>query len=288
MNSLTSRRVGDVLDQLFRQAEVTDAPYVAEFLDGIGAGADPLAELLDAESRDYKAVYHRVADHFLSVSPEFGRLLYMCGRAASATRIVEFGTSFGISTIHLACAVRDNGHIDDPLVGRERPRPEQERGRGLWLANQLCDLVQVRSGPDGFSVSTGWMSFDSNTTSSARGVLAQDKPANEDWKPALVALEQQLRNEIRSTSEPTPTPAAARGPADDATVRRVEQLLAEAERRHSQELAVRFVEFSRDINMQRRADLMKIGQGFDDYNRQLLGQRQLINNAIRVSSTPQQ
>jgi len=147
---------------------------------------------------------------------------------------------------------------------------------GTAIAN-----VQVRSGPDGFSVSTGW------TQPAAVGPVSS-APADEAWKPALVALEQQLRSEIRSTSEPTPTPAVARGPADDATVRRVEQLLAEAERRHSQELAVRFVEFSRDMNMQRRADLMKISQGFDDYNRQLLGQRQLINNAIRVSSTPQQ
>jgi hypothetical protein len=157
---------------------------------------------------------------------------------------------------------------------------------GAAIAN-----VQVRSGPEGFSVSTGWMPVDSNTTSSARGVLVQDKPANEDWKPALVALEQQLRREIRSTSEQAPTRTAARGPADEATVRRVEQLIADAERRQSRELAVRFVELTRDMNMQRRADLMKIGQGFDDYNRQLLGQRQLlnnVNNAIRVSGTPQQ
>jgi hypothetical protein len=146
---------------------------------------------------------------------------------------------------------------------------------GTAIAN-----LQVRSGPDGFSVSTGWIQ-------PAAISPAASAPADEAWKPALVALEQQLRNEIRAT-EQAPTPVAARGPVDDATVRRVEQLLADAERRHSQELAVRFVEFSRDINMQRRADLMKIGQGFDDYNRQLLGQRQLINNAIRVSSTPQQ
>ncbi|MET0453421.1 MAG: class I SAM-dependent methyltransferase [Mycobacterium sp.] len=144
MNSLTSRRVGDVLDQLFRQAEVTDAPYVAEFLDGIGAGADPLAELLDAESRDYKAVYHRVADHFLSVSPEFGRLLYMCGRAASATRIVEFGTSFGISTIHLACAVRDNG--GGTVIGTELEPTKAARAREHLAAAGLADFVDIRVG----------------------------------------------------------------------------------------------------------------------------------------------
>lgn len=43
------------------------------------------------------------------------------------------------------CEVRDLGRIDDPLAGRVAPPGEQEGGRGLWLANQLCDLVQVRS-----------------------------------------------------------------------------------------------------------------------------------------------
>ena len=48
--------------------------------------------------------------------------------------------------------MRDDGRIEDPLVGRERPRPDQANGRGLWIANQLCDLVQVRSGHDGTEV----------------------------------------------------------------------------------------------------------------------------------------
>jgi anti-sigma regulatory factor (Ser/Thr protein kinase) len=45
----------------------------------------------------------------------------------------------------LACEVRDRGRFDRPLAGRERPVPEQRSGFGLWLANQLCDLVQIRS-----------------------------------------------------------------------------------------------------------------------------------------------
>lgn len=45
----------------------------------------------------------------------------------------------------LICEVIDRGRIDDPLAGREVPRPDQPDGRGLWLANQLCDLVQIRS-----------------------------------------------------------------------------------------------------------------------------------------------
>jgi anti-sigma regulatory factor (Ser/Thr protein kinase) len=52
----------------------------------------------------------------------------------------------------LVCEVRDDGHIADPLAGRTRPTPDQRRGRGLWLVHELCDLVQVRSRPDGGSV----------------------------------------------------------------------------------------------------------------------------------------
>jgi anti-sigma regulatory factor (Ser/Thr protein kinase) len=47
----------------------------------------------------------------------------------------------------LLAEVRDRGWITDPLVGRRRPTPEQAGGRGLWIANQVCDLVQVRSSP---------------------------------------------------------------------------------------------------------------------------------------------
>jgi anti-sigma regulatory factor (Ser/Thr protein kinase) len=49
----------------------------------------------------------------------------------------------------VVCEVRDRGSIQDPLVGRHRPVPDQEGGLGLWLANQMCDLVQVRTLPGG-------------------------------------------------------------------------------------------------------------------------------------------
>jgi anti-sigma regulatory factor (Ser/Thr protein kinase) len=45
----------------------------------------------------------------------------------------------------LVCEITDAGHITDPLVGRVMPSLDAAGGRGLWLANQLCDLVQVRS-----------------------------------------------------------------------------------------------------------------------------------------------
>ncbi|HEU5061961.1 MAG TPA: sensor histidine kinase [Solirubrobacterales bacterium] len=49
----------------------------------------------------------------------------------------------------LLAEVEDRGRIEEPLVGRLRPDVSQEGGRGLWLANQLCDLVQIRSGDGG-------------------------------------------------------------------------------------------------------------------------------------------
>lgn len=49
----------------------------------------------------------------------------------------------------LVCEVRDDGRIDEPLVGRSRPAPDRIDGHGLWLVNQLCDLVQIRSGDEG-------------------------------------------------------------------------------------------------------------------------------------------
>jgi len=49
----------------------------------------------------------------------------------------------------LVCEVRDGGHIEQPLAGRIRPTAGQHGGRGLWLVNQLCDLVQIRSTPSG-------------------------------------------------------------------------------------------------------------------------------------------
>jgi hypothetical protein len=148
---------------------------------------------------------------------------------------------------------------------------------GLGIAN-----VQVRSGPDGLSVSTGWM----NAPAPAPVAV----PANNDeWKTALVSLEQQLRNEIRSTRDQQPAAVrVAAAPADDATLRRVQQLIAASEERQARELALRFTQFNADMNMQRRADLIRIQQSFGQFGDQMFQQRQMLNNVIRVSASGQQ
>ena len=47
------------------------------------------------------------------------------------------------------CDFTDGGLIHDPMVGRERPLTGSAGGRGVWLANQMCDLVQIRNMPTG-------------------------------------------------------------------------------------------------------------------------------------------
>ena len=67
-----------------------------------------------------------------------------------ATNSIRHGGGYGIVRIWrhgetIACEVRDEGRFDRPLAGRERPTGEDTSGFGLWLANQVCDLVQIRS-----------------------------------------------------------------------------------------------------------------------------------------------
>jgi len=65
----------------------------------------------------------------------------------------------GRGTLHIwhtaeeiLCQVDDQGQIADPLAGRLRPAPDAPGGHGLWLVNQICDLVELRSGPAGTSI----------------------------------------------------------------------------------------------------------------------------------------
>ena len=52
----------------------------------------------------------------------------------------------------VVCELRDSGWIDDPLAGRRRPSAGRLNGRGLWLANHLCDLVELRSSHAGTTI----------------------------------------------------------------------------------------------------------------------------------------
>jgi anti-sigma regulatory factor (Ser/Thr protein kinase) len=74
-----------------------------------------------------------------------------------ATNSVRHGGGAGLLLMWtegetLMCEVRDVGRIEDPLVGLRRPSPDRPSGRGLWLVNHVCDLVQIRSTVSGSAV----------------------------------------------------------------------------------------------------------------------------------------
>lgn len=71
-----------------------------------------------------------------------------------AANSVQHGGGHGILRLWqdgdlLICEVRDRGVIDPARFEAAPPPPEQTAGRGLWLARQLCDLVELRAGPTG-------------------------------------------------------------------------------------------------------------------------------------------
>lgn len=86
----------------------------------------------------------RAKDLYLPISPEQGRFVYGVARAIGARRIVEFGTSLGLSTMYLAAAVRDNG--GGQVIGSELEPSKVNRAREHLAEVGLGDLVDVREG----------------------------------------------------------------------------------------------------------------------------------------------
>jgi anti-sigma regulatory factor (Ser/Thr protein kinase) len=104
---------------------------------------------------DIRAVRHDLADlaRYVGLSASQSEDLVLAA-SEIVTNSVRHGGGEGtllawIDGDSVVCEISDRGHITDPLVGRRRPPADEEGGRGLWLAHQLCDLVQVRSDPEG-------------------------------------------------------------------------------------------------------------------------------------------
>jgi predicted O-methyltransferase YrrM len=148
MNSLSSGRIAQVLDKLHADAAAADRNFMVEMmarLEASGETIEQAAERMIAEEREsYAATYRGHADRFLAVTPAYGRFLYALARARRATRIVEFGTSMGVSTIYLAAALRDNG--GGRLIGSELEATKVTRARANLESAGLADLVEIREG----------------------------------------------------------------------------------------------------------------------------------------------
>lgn len=144
MSTLTKAPLAPLLDQLFAEVDDVDpapTPSVADYWNGLTG--EEKARLVRSKT-DYADLYGRLKDVPLAVSRETGLLLYMLARNSRATSIVEFGTSFGLSTLHLAAALRDNG--GGKLITSEFEPSKIARAKDNLAAGGLVDLVEFREG----------------------------------------------------------------------------------------------------------------------------------------------
>lgn len=140
MTTLTTPPLAPLLDRLFAEA---DRAWPAAS-PAIAALSGEERERLMRSKTDYLDFYGRLKDLPLAVSRETGALLYMLARGSRARTIVEFGTSFGISTLHLAAALRDNG--GGQLITSEFEPSKVARARENMTAAGVIDLVEIRQG----------------------------------------------------------------------------------------------------------------------------------------------
>ncbi|GAB3253511.1 O-methyltransferase [Chitinimonas naiadis] len=140
MTTLTTNHLSALLGRLFQEA-AESAPRIGRAVADL---SDDEQNQLMRSKTDYLDLYGRLKDIALPVSEETGTLLYMLARSNRAQNIVEFGTSFGISTLHLAAALRDNG--GGRLITSEFEPSKVARARDNLAAGGLLDLVELREG----------------------------------------------------------------------------------------------------------------------------------------------
>ncbi|MFD0412301.1 O-methyltransferase [Streptomyces sp. NPDC127108] len=133
-NTLEDPRVASALDRMFRSAEQDEATS-RRIRTAWPEGSAPLGPQEQADAK---------AEVYMPISAEGGRLLYNLIRAARPATVIEFGTSFGISTLHLAAAVRDNG--TGRVISTELSAAKAATARRTFAETGLDDLITVLEG----------------------------------------------------------------------------------------------------------------------------------------------
>jgi predicted O-methyltransferase YrrM len=140
MTTLIEAPLAPLLNRLFEEADAAEPETVAAFT---GLSDEEQARMLRSKT-DYGELYGRLKNLPLPVSRETGALLYMLTRSSGARTIIEFGTSFGVSTLHLAAALRDNG--GGRLITSEFEPSKAARAKANLKAGGVIDLVEIREG----------------------------------------------------------------------------------------------------------------------------------------------
>jgi predicted O-methyltransferase YrrM len=124
----------NVLTRLHKEADEKDGALHERFTD-----ADMKIALSDP-----KTFYRNLKTEYLAIDETFGEFLYMSARMSRAKTIVEFGTSFGISTIYLAQALKDNG--GGKLITTEYEADKIAIAKANIQEAGLSDYVEFRQG----------------------------------------------------------------------------------------------------------------------------------------------
>jgi predicted O-methyltransferase YrrM len=140
MTTLAEAPLAPLLSRLFEQADAAESETDAAVAD---LSDEERARLMRSKT-GYRELYGRLKTVPLPVSRETGALLYMLARSTKTRTIVEFGTSFGIATLHLAAALRDNG--GGRLITSEFEPSKAARARDNLAAGGVIDLVEIREG----------------------------------------------------------------------------------------------------------------------------------------------
>ncbi|MFD9860154.1 O-methyltransferase [Streptomyces alboflavus] len=133
-NTLEDPRVSAALDRMFRHAE-QDEETSRRARAALPQGSAPLGPQEQADVN---------AEVYMPISAQGGRLLYNLIRAVRPATVVEFGTSFGISTLHLAAAVRDNG--TGRVISTELSAAKAATARRTFAETGLDDVITVLEG----------------------------------------------------------------------------------------------------------------------------------------------
>jgi predicted O-methyltransferase YrrM len=140
-SSLHDPQVTEVLDALYAEAAKSDA-LRRSTIQGSDAAGKTEADFYKAARKSYMAV-----------GRDFGNLLYSLARSTKAKTVVEFGTSFGISTIFLASAIRDNGSGKvittefEPEKAAQAKRNLAAAGLEQWVEFRVGDALETLSDP---------------------------------------------------------------------------------------------------------------------------------------------
>lgn len=140
MTTLTTPPLSTLLAKLFAESEASMGSLRAT----LGSWSPEDRKALMESDTDYRAMYARLKDYHLGISRESGTLCYMLARACRARSIVEFGTSLGLSTLHLAAALKDNG--GGRVISSEFEPSKVARAREHMAAAGLADFVEIREG----------------------------------------------------------------------------------------------------------------------------------------------